>query len=84
MSTAQQAKTDALVLFLERQLPLIKSRTLNAYYFALRYQREPAEPYLPLLYEEARQDYRLARLLQRISTTVEQTNLSPTQHHSMK
>lgn len=66
MSTAQ------LVLFLEPHLPLIKSRTLNAYYFALRYQREPAEPYLPLLYEEAQHDYRLARLLQRISASMEQ------------
>lgn len=77
MNMTQPATADALALFLEPHLSLIKSRTLNAYYFALRYQREPAEPYLPLLYEEARGDYRLARLLQLIST-------SPTQHHPMK
>lgn len=71
--------SSALALILEPHLPLIKSHTLNSYYLALRYQREPAEPYLIALQEEARLDYRLARLLQRIKPFH-----SPAQHHPMK
>jgi len=70
----------ALALRIEPHLPLIKSRTLNAFYLALRYQREPAEPYLSMLQEEARMDYRLAQLLQRIHVG----DNSIQQHNTMK
>jgi|LauGreDrversion4_2_1035121.scaffolds.fasta_scaffold89651_3 hypothetical protein len=55
----------ALARRLEPHLPLIKSRTLNAFYDALRRGR-PYAHYLAALHEEAQQDYRLHRLLAHI------------------
>lgn len=52
--------------FLEPHLALIKSRSLNAFYYDLRYQQGTHIQYVPILLEEAKQDYRLARLLHRI------------------
>ncbi len=56
-----------LVLLLEPHLPLIKSRTLNAFYFDLRYEREAPERHIPALLHEAERDYRLARLLRNLA-----------------
>ncbi len=50
---------------IEPHLPLIKSRTLNAFYDALRKGNDPA-PHLLALHKEAQQDYRLRRLLAHI------------------
>lgn len=55
-----------LALFLEPHLPLIKSRTLNAFYSDLRYERGTQERYIPTLLQEAQRDYRLARLLRNL------------------
>lgn len=64
-SVALPATFSTLARRLEPHLPLIKSRTLNAFYDALRKGNDPA-PHLLALHKEAQQDYRLRRLLAHI------------------
>lgn len=52
--------------YLEPHLPLIKSRTLNAFYHDLRYQKKTYVIHLSFLEEEAILDYRLRSVLERL------------------
>lgn len=50
--------------YLEPSLPLIKSRTLNAFYHDLRYQKTTYISHISILVQHAIQDYRLRSVLE--------------------
>lgn len=52
-----------LARYLEPHLPLIKSRTLNAFYHDLRYQKITYMSHISILVQDAIQDYRLRSVL---------------------
>ncbi len=55
-----------LARYIEPHLPLIKSRTLVAFYHDLRYQRPTYITHLPVLIQDAVLDYRLRSVLEHI------------------
>ena len=68
LSTILSSRPDhyAIAIFIETHLSLIKSRTLGLLYQELRYNTRRYEDILVLLEEEAKQDYRLYKLLQQL------------------
>lgn len=55
-----------LARYIEPHLSLIKSRALNAFYHDLRYQHTSYTKHIPILVQDAVQDYRLHSVLERI------------------
>ena len=66
-STYPLPEYPTLARYIEPHLLLIKSRTLGAFYHDLRYQRLTYESYIPVLVQDAIQDYRLRSLLEQIA-----------------
>jgi hypothetical protein len=56
----------SLARYIEPHLPLIKSRTLSAFYYDLRYQRLTYMSHISSLVHDSIQDYRLRSLLEQI------------------
>jgi len=54
----------ALSRYVEPHLPLIKSHTLNAFYYDLRYHKATYLQYVPLLIYDSITDYRLRRVIE--------------------
>lgn len=50
--------------YLEPHLPLIKSKNLTEFYYALRYHKATYLEYVPLLIYDSITDYRLRRVLE--------------------
>ena len=66
LSSYPLSEYSALARYIEPHLPLIKSRTLGAFYYDLRYQKMSCIDHISILEQDAIKDYRLRSVLERI------------------
>jgi hypothetical protein len=66
LTTLPLADHPTVARYLESHLPLIKSRTLSALYYDLRYQKSTYVEHIPRLVQDAVTDYRLHAVLEKI------------------